>query len=131
MNKKIQILKEVIRLKDIYFIDLTEARAEACIELLSDYDIKHIRRAIDAYLDNEENTRFPIPITRIFSEKLTQLEIECSDEAWKIYRKKLSAYQGTAPIRGVRHYLLHDAIIEVDKLLLQRIQADNGKVNQK
>lgn len=131
MNKKIQILKEVIRLKDVYFVELNDARAEACVELLKDYDLQHIRRAIDAYLDDEDNTRFPIPITRIFTSKLTQLEIECSDEAWKIYRKKLKNYAGTAPIRGARHYLLYDAMIEADKLLLQRIQADNDKANQK
>lgn len=131
MNKKIQILKEVIRLKDVYFVELNDARAEACVELLKDYDIQHIRRAIDAYLDDEDNTRFPIPITRIFTSKLSQLEIECSDEAWKIYRKKLKNYAGTAPIRGARHYLLHDAIIEADKLLSQRIQANNDKSSSK
>lgn len=131
MQKKIEILREIIKLKNVYFVELNEARAEACVELLKDYDIQHIRRAIDAYLDDEDNTRFPIPITRIFTSKLSQLEIECSDEAWKLYRKKLKNYAGTAPIRGARHYLLHDAIIEADKLLSQSINANNDKSSSK
>lgn len=131
MQKKIEILREIIKLKNVYFVELNEARAEACVELLQDYDIQHIRRAIESYLDDEDNTRFPIPITRIFTSKLSQLEIECSDEAWKIYRKKLKNYAGTAPIRGARHYLLHDAIIEADKLLKQRVDANNDKSSSK
>ena len=112
MSKDLMILREIERLASIYFIELNEKRAAVCIELLQDREIKHIQRAIELYVADPDNTKFPIPITRIFAQKLSEDELNCSDEAWKLYREKVKNYRGVADIIHAKHTLMQQAIKE-------------------
>lgn len=112
MSKELMILREIEKLADIYFIELNERRAAVCIELLKDREIKQIQRAIELYVADSDNTKFPIPITRIFAQNISKDEYECSDAAWKLYREKVKNYKGVADIIHAKHTLLQSAINE-------------------
>lgn len=112
MTKKQAIFKEIERLGNIYFVQLNKARIEVCVELLQDREIKHIQRAIELYVADPDNTKFPIPITRIFAQKLSEDELNCSDEAWSLYREKVKNYRGVADIIHAKHTLMQQAINE-------------------